>query len=351
MSELTNIKQEEQKNDVQSQEQNINKQEQEQNIEQSNQEQPPVVDPNQDIKDINSQLKLINNQLNEKFQQLKSDVIELKKHLDTAVFNRIEINNQKIIEIKSQLVDASNKITQLERELEDKDMVYSKQKQARQKYFSLLRDKMKNESFYLNQEEIIHDLLTKNSSIQTKLTETLEKEKQTQEEAANLLAVFEEKKTMIQQLQNDLSQKINSNKNSINILNDKTKEIANLRNQLELLKNESEMKYQNIQKLKNQLKILNEKNKHLTSFINENSSFNINTNNNVNVNNTTLNNSTIHNASTSQIIRQHQLNQERIAEEMNSSGSDGLKDQSNLNENEENNMKEIDGLMKAILEE
>jgi hypothetical protein len=156
---------------------------------------------------------------------------------------------------------------------------------------------------------------------------------------------------MIQQLQNDLSQKINSNKNSINILNEKTKEIANLRNQLELLKNESEMKYQNIQKLKNQLKILNEKNKHLTSFINENSSFNINTNNNVNVNNTTLNNSTIHNASTSQIIRQHQLNQERIAEEMNSSGSDGLKDQSNLNENEENNMKEIDGLMKAILEE
>lgn len=351
MSELTNIKQEEQKNDIQSQEQNINKQEQEQNIEQSNQEQPPVVDPNQGIKDINSQLKLTNNQLNEKFQQLKSDVIELKKHLDTAVFNRIDINNQKIIEIKSQLVDASNKITQLERELEDKDMVYSKQKQARQKYFSLLRDKMKNESFYLNQEEIIHDLLTKNSSIQTKLAETLEKEKQTQEEAANLLAVFEEKKAMIQQLQNDLSQKINSNKNSINVLNDKTKEIANLRNQLELLKNESEMKYQNIQKLKNQLKILNEKNKHLTSFINENSSFNINTNNNVNVNNTTLNNSTIHNASTSQIIRQHQLNQERIAEEMNSSGSDGLKDQSNLNENEENNMKEIDGLMKAILEE
>ena len=158
-------------------------------------------------------------------------------------------------------------------------------------------------------------------------------------------------KRFYKQLQNDLSQKINSNKNSINILNDKTKEIANLRNQLELLKNESEMKYQNIQKLKNQLKILNEKNKHLTSFINENSSFNINTNNNVNVNNTTLNNSTIHNASTSQIIRQHQLNQERIAEEMNSSGSDGLKDQSGLNENEENNMKEIDGLMKAILEE
>ena len=57
------------------------------------------------------------------------------------------------------------------------------------------------------------------------------------------------------------------------------------------------------------------------------------------------------NNSTSQIIKQHQMNQQRIADEMNVSITNENKDISNLNENEENNMKEIAGLMKSILDE
>ena len=45
------------------------------------------------------------------------------------------------------------------------------------------------------------------------------------------------------------------------------------------------------------------------------------------------------------------MNQQRIADEMNVSITNENKDISNLNENEENNMKEIAGLMKSILDE
>ena len=65
----------------------------------------------------------------------------------------------------------------------------------------------------------------------------------------------------------------------------------------------------------------------------------------------TNNNSMLPNNSTSQIIKQHQMNQQRIADEMNVSITNENKDISNLNENEENNMKEIAGLMKSILDE
>ena len=84
---------------------------------------------------------------------------------------------------------------------------------------------------------------------------------------------------------------------------------------MESLKVENENQYQNIQRLKSQLAISKEKNKHIKSFINENSSMNIN------VNNTSVNN------------------------------LESGKDVSRLNENEENNMKQIEGLMKSILEE
>ena len=84
-----------------------------------------------------------------------------------------------------------------------------------------------------------------------------------------------------------------------------------------------------------------------------NNNFNNNIPNNNVMNNvsTTNNNSMLPNNSTSQIIKQHQMNQQRIADEMNVSITNENKDISNLNENEENNMKEIAGLMKSILDE
>ena len=48
------------------------------------------------IKIKNSELKHENESLTTKFNQLKSNVIELKKHLDTAVFTQIDAKQQKI---------------------------------------------------------------------------------------------------------------------------------------------------------------------------------------------------------------------------------------------------------------
>ena len=299
------------------------------------------------IKIKNSELKHENESLTTKFNQLKSNVIELKKHLDTAVFTQIDAKQQKINDTKVQIADANNKISSMIKELEDYEQIQSKQKQMRQKYFSLLNDKMKNENFYLNQEDIIRDLQEKNMKLRERSQIETGRNNKITEEYDKMYILYEEKKKSIQDLQNELTNKINVNKNSVNELNEKNQEIQKLRNTLEMLKNENESQYQNIQKLKSKLKIANEKNKHIMSFIQENSSFN-NVMNNVS---TTNNNSMLPNNSTSQIIKQHQMNQQRIADEMNVSITNENKDISNLNENEENNMKEIAGLMKSILDE
>lgn len=268
-----------------------------------------------EIKIKNSELIHRNKSLNTKFEQLKSNIIDLKSHLDNAVFNQLESKDQKITDIKSQINEANNKISSLSKECEDIETYQNAQRTIRGKYFSLLTAKVKNENFYLNQEEIISDLSSKSKALKMKLQNSKQESEKKINEYNYYFGSFSEKKATIEKLQTELSNKIADNKNSINILNEKNKEISELRNILESLKAENENQYQNIQRLKSQLAIAKEKNKHIKSFINENSSMNIN------VNNTSVNN------------------------------LESGKDVSRLNENEENNMKQIEGLMKSILEE
>lgn len=268
-----------------------------------------------EIKIKNSELIHRNKSLNTKFEQLKSNIIDLKSHLDNAVFNQLESKDQKITDIKSQINEANNKISSLSKECEDIETYQNAQRTIRGKYFSLLSAKVKNENFYLNQEEIISDLSSKSKALKMKLQNSKQESEKKINEYNYYFGSFSEKKATIEKLQTELSNKIADNKNSINILNEKNKEISELRNILESLKAENENQYQNIQRLKSQLAIAKEKNKHIKSFINENSSMNIN------VNNTSVNN------------------------------LESGKDVSRLNENEENNMKQIEGLMKSILEE
>lgn len=268
-----------------------------------------------EIKIKNSELIHRNKSLNTKFEQLKSNIIDLKSHLDNAVFNQLESKDQKITDIKSQINEANNKISSLSKECEDIETYQNAQRTIRGKYFSLLSAKVKNENFYLNQEEIISDLSSKSKALKMKLQNSKQESEKKINEYNYYFGSFSEKKATIEKLQTELSNKIADNKNSINLLNEKNKEISELRNILESLKVENENQYQNIQRLKSQLTIAKEKNKHIKSFINENSSMNIN------VNNTSVNN------------------------------LESGKDVSRLNENEENNMKQIEGLMKSILEE
>ena len=268
-----------------------------------------------EIKIKNSELIHRNKSLSTKFEQLKSNIIDLKSHLDNAVFNQLESKDQKITDIKSQINEANNKISSLSKECEDIETYQNAQRTIRGKYFSLLSAKVKNENFYLNQEEIISDLSSKSKALKVKLQNSKQESEKKINEYNYYFGTFSEKKATIEKLQTELSNKIADNKNSINILNEKNKEISELRNILESLKAENENQYQNIQRLKSQLAIAKEKNKHIKSFINENSSMNIN------VNNTSVNN------------------------------LESGKDVSRLNENEENNMKQIEGLMKSILEE
>ena len=66
-----------------------------------------------EIKIKNSELIHRNKSLNTKFEQLKSNIIDLKSHLDNAVFNQLESKDQKITDIKSQINEANNTISSL----------------------------------------------------------------------------------------------------------------------------------------------------------------------------------------------------------------------------------------------
>ena len=179
------------------------------------------------IKIKNSELKHENESLTTKFNQLKSNVIELKKHLDTAVFTQIDAKQQKINDTKVQIADANNKISSMIKELEDHEQIQSKQKQMRQKYFSLLNDKMKNENFYLNQEDIIRDLQEKNMKLRERSQIETGRNNKITEEYDKMYILYEEKKKSIQDLQNELTNKINVNKNSVNELNAKEYSLSN----------------------------------------------------------------------------------------------------------------------------
>ena len=122
-----------------------------------------------EIKIKNSELIHRNKSLNTKFEQLKSNIIDLKSHLDNAVFNQLESKDQKITDIKSQINEANNKISSLSKECEDIETYQNAQRTIRGKYFSLLSAKVKNENFYLNQEEIISDLSSKSKALKMKL--------------------------------------------------------------------------------------------------------------------------------------------------------------------------------------
>ena len=149
------------------------------------------------IKIKNSELKHENESLTNKFNQLKSNVIELKKHLDTAVFTQIDAKQQKINDTKVQIADANNKISSMIKELEDHEQIQSKQKQMRQKYFSLLNDKMKNENFYLNQEDIIRDLQEKNMKLRERSQIETGRNNKITEEYDKMYILYEEKKKSI----------------------------------------------------------------------------------------------------------------------------------------------------------
>ena len=287
----------------------------------------------------NLELKEENKRLNSKLEDLKKNVLELKQHVDSVIYNQLELKTSKIKDLKLQIDVSKNKIYELNKQLDNYDTIYNTQKTMRQKYFNLINDKLKNENFYLTQEDIIKELRDNNIKLKEKRIRINDEFTKADEEYTNLYNNVEINKKTILELQNDLQSKIDKNKESINTLNEKTIEISNLRNTLNLLKAENEQSFLNKQKSKSNLK-KNDSNININ--ITQNKKININTSFN-NVNNNDI--------STSFMIKQHQLNQQKLYEGLNNNSITNIIDQSNLNENEQNNINEVAALAHNFLED
>ena len=274
----------------------------------------------------NKELKDENKRLNEKFEQLKKNVMDLKEQIDNIIYTQLDLQSKKIQDLKLQVEMSKNKAYELNKQLDNYDAIYETQIEIRQKYFGLINEKIKNENFYLTQEEIIKELKEKNLSLKNKRDKINEEFKKVDEEYSEVYNNVQIDKKIIINLQNDLGRKIEKSKLSINTLNEKSIEISNLRNKLNILKNENE------QKLLTKKKVLKLKN-------NNSSKLNISKVNNSELNNSNLNN----NKSTSFLIKQNQ--------KLTEANSFMNIDQSNLNENEPNYMKELNGFVNEILNE
>ena len=287
----------------------------------------------------NLELKEENKRLNIKLEELKKNVLELKQHVDSVIYNQLELKSSKIKDLKLQIDISKNKIYELNKQLDNYDTIYNTQKTIRQKYFNLINDKLKNENFYLTQEDIIKELRDNNIKLKEKRMRINDEFTKADEEYTNLYNNVEINKKTILELQNDLQSKIDKNKESINTLNEKTIEISNLRNTLNLLKAENEQSFLYKQKNKKNLK-------------KNDSNININTTQNKILNiNTSFNNVNNNDISTSFMIKQHQLNQQKLYEGLNNNSITNIIDQSNLNENEQNNINEVAALAHNFLEE
>ena len=274
----------------------------------------------------NIELKDENKRLNEKLEQLKKNIMDLKEQIDNIIYTQLDLKSKKIQELKLQVEMSRNKIYDLNKQLDNYDVIYETQKEIRQKYFGLINEKIKNENFYLTQEEIIKELREKNTSLKIKRDKMNDEFKKVDEEYSEVYNSVQIDKKIIINLQNDLGRKIEKSKLSINTLNQKSIEISNLRNKLNILKNENE------QKLLTKTKVLKLKN-------NNSSKLNISKVNNSELNNSNLNN----NKSTSFLIKQNQ--------KLTEANSFMNIEQSNLNENEPNYMKELNGFVNGILNE
>ena len=328
------------------------------------------------LKEENKNLKSKNEELTTKLNNLKVNIKELKIQLDKTIYTQLENKQKKIEDLNLQYGVNKSKINSLNKALEVYEENYEKQKVLRNNYYNILNDKLKNENFYLAQEDIIKELKNKNNKLRTELnniTKDLLKEEDIYTQKYNSL---EEKQRKYADLQKQMKNLIKEGEKTSQILNSKTQELSEIKYSIQKMKSENEKRKKEEKNYKLKINKVKESNKYMSSFIQENSiqDANISIINKQNKNtilediNNDFNNNkqkrvlTKNESALSNVIKNTQneiitpgpatsnnslmLNNR----ENNSLGINGS-EQSKLNEQEDYNMKEISGIMKSILED
>ena len=335
------------------------------------------------LKDENKNLKLKNEELTKKLSNLKSNIKDLKVQLDNTIYAQLDNKQKKIEDLNLQLGINKSKINSLNKALEFYEDNYEKQKALRNKYFSILNEKLKNENFYLTQEDIIKELKEKNNKLRADLNNINNELSKEEESYTNKLNELEEKRRKYAELQKNMNNLIKEGEKASESLNNKIQQLSEIKLNIKKIKAENEKKKKIEKNLKIKIDKVKESNKYMSGFIQENSvhdtsiSFinkqnklnqkkileEINTESNINgINNDNNKRELINNESViSNVIKQTQNeinvtgpvtsnNSILLNNKENSLGINGS-EQSKINEAEDYNMKEISGIMKSILED
>ena len=333
------------------------------------------------LKDENKNLKSKNEELTNKLNNLKINIKELKLQLDKTIYAQIENKQKKIEDLNLQYGINKSKINSLNKALEVYEENYEKQKQLRNNYYSILNEKLKNENFYLAQEDIIKELKKKNNKLRGELNNINNELSKEEENYTTKLNDLEEKQKKYADLQKQMNNLIKEGEKTSQLLNNKTGELSELKFNIQKMKTENEKRKRQEKNYMKEINKVKENNKYISSFIQENSvqetnnsimNFpnkrtkntileeinNDNANFNFNINKKEL----IKNESTFSNAIKHTQNEINITgpitsnnsilmnNKENSLGINGS-EQSKLNEAEDDNMKEISGIMKSILED
>ena len=340
------------------------------------------------LKDENKNLKLKNEELSKKLSNLKANIKDLKVQLDNTIYAQLDNKQKKIEDLNLQLGINKSKINSLNKALEFYEDNYEKQKSLRKKYFSILNEKLKNENFYLTQEDIIKELKEKNNKYRIDLNNISNQLTKEEENYTANLNDLEDKRRKYVELQKNMNNLIKEGEKSSELLRSKTQQLSEIKYNIQKIKAESEKKKIIEKNLKLTIDKVKENNKYMSGFIQESSIQDGNAsymnkqnkmkekkildeinNDNSKVNdngiNLEINNKRelINNNESviSNVIKQTQNeinvtgpvtsnNSIVLNNKENSLGINGS-DQSKLNEAEDYNMKEISGIMKSILED
>ena len=325
------------------------------------------------LKEENNTLKSKNEELTNKLNNLKINIKELKIQLDKTIYTQLENKQKKIEDLNLQYGINKSKINSLNKALEVYEENYEKQKQLRNNYYNILNEKLKNENFYLAQEDIIKELKNKNNKLRAELNSINTDLIKQEETYTNKLDILEEKQKNYADLQKQLNNLIKDGEKTSQLLNNKTEELSEIKYKIQKMKSKNEKRKMEEKNYKLKINKVKDANKYMSRFIQENSVQETNNsilntkqnrikltteeiNNDFNSNNNKK--ELIKNESAlSNIIKQTQ-NEIVMTGQITSNNSMLLNnkeinanEQSKLNEQEDYNMKEISGIMKSILED
>ena len=319
------------------------------------------------LKEENNTLKSKNEELTNKLNNLKINIKELKIQLDKTIYTQLENKQKKIEDLNLQYGINKSKINSLNKALEVYEENYEKQKQLRNNYYNILNEKLKNENFYLAQEDIIKELKNKNNKLRTELNSINTDLIKQEETYTNKLDILEEKQKNYADLQKQLNNLIKDGEKTSQLLNNKTEELSEIKYKIQKMKSKNEKRKMEEKNYKQKINKVKDANKYMSSFIQENSVQETNNsilntkqnrikltteeiNNDFNSNNNKK--ELIKNESAlSNIIKQTQ-NEIVMTGQITSNNSMLLNNKEmNANEQEDYNMKEISGIMKSILED